>query len=299
MPPALDRLLASPSALRLLRSIVNASELPAIYSTATKCCPSLAPRRNYSSNNANRPRPLAHQKWKRMSEADREAALRERVRKALQSDDANDAIKPTIDIFEHHTVPLTTREDDPRQLAAILAHEERLNRAEGVRNVWRSIRYRGYRLPTDDTPDARFLWGTFIKHRLVITEALEHAEELLRETDKVFPRLYELVMSHWLPRETQTALKYHHTLVNKLKVKKLPLRELARSGRLTFRNAAYQVLMEIYEHSNERNLYDEVVPVLIEKRAMLPVYQVIEYAFLPEGCKAASSIHERLIKGYH
>lgn len=203
-----------------------------------------------------------------MSEADREAALRERVRKALQNDDANDATKPTIDVFEHHTVSLTTREDDPRQLAAILAHEERLNRAEGVRNVWRSIRYHGYRLPTDDTPDAKFLWGTFIKHRLVITEALEHAEELLHETDKIFPHLYEMVMSHWLPRETQTALKYHHTLVNKLKVKKLPLRELARSGRLTFRNAAYQVLMEIYEQSNERDLYDEVVPVLIEKRAI-------------------------------
>ncbi|EUC32594.1 hypothetical protein COCCADRAFT_98319 [Bipolaris zeicola 26-R-13] len=267
MPPALERLLASPSALRLLRSIVNASEFPAACSTATKCC-SVPHHRNYSNNITYRTGPLAHPKWKRMKEAALEAALRESVREALQNDDANNAVKPTIDIFKNDAVPLTTREDDPTQLATVLAYEERINGAEGVRNVWRSIRYHGYSLPTEDTPDAEFLWGTFIKHHQVITKVVEHAGELLRETGKTFPRLYSLAMSHWLPRNPGTALKYHHALVKNLNLKKLPLRELARSGRLAFKNDAYEVLREIYEHSNERDLYDEVVTALIDKRAI-------------------------------
>jgi hypothetical protein len=203
-----------------------------------------------------------------MKEAALEAALRERVREALQNDDANDAVKPTVDIFKNLALSLNTPEDDPAQLATILAHEERLNGPEGVRNVWRSIRFHGYRLPTEDTPDAEFLWATFIKHRLVITRAIEHAGELLCETGKAFPRLYGLVMSHWLPRDPRAALKYHYALVKNLNLKRLPLRALARSGRLTFRNAAYEALREIYERSNERDLYDEVIPAFIEKRAI-------------------------------
>ncbi|EMD95378.1 hypothetical protein COCC4DRAFT_27562 [Bipolaris maydis ATCC 48331] len=267
MPPALDRLLASPSALRLLRSIVNASEFPAACSTATKCC-SVPHHRNYSNSITYRTGRLTHPKWKRMKEAALEAALRESIREALQNDDANDAVKPTIDIFKNKAIPLTGREDDPKQLATVLAYEERINGAEGVRNVWRSIRYHGYSLPTEDTPDAEFLWGTFIKHHRVVTKAVEHAGELLCETGKTFPRLYSLVISHWLPRDPRAALKYHHALVKNLHLKKLPLRELARSGRLTFKNDAYEVLREIYEHSYERDLYDEVVTALIDKRAI-------------------------------
>lgn len=203
-----------------------------------------------------------------MKDADREAVLRKQVLKALQNDDANDAIKPTIDVFETHAIPLAKREDEPSRLAAILSHEERLNGAEGVRNVWRSIRYRGYRLPTEDTPDAEFLWGTFVKHHLVIKKALEYAEDLLRETGKVYPRLYDVVMSHWLPRDPKTALGYHYALVKSLKLKKIHLRAVAHSGRLSFKKPSYDVLMEIYKQSNERDLYDEVVPPLIEAGAM-------------------------------
>ena len=200
-----------------------------------------------------------------MKDAAKEIAVRNRVREALLNDDANDAVKPTVDIFANDVIRVAQREDDPSQLAATLAYEERLYRAQGVRNVWRTIRHRGYRLPTEETPDAEFLWGTFIKYHLVVPKAIEHAEELFRETGKTYPRLYELVMAYWLPKRPKQALKYHYALLRNLKIKKLPLRNLAHAGWSTWRPAAYEALLEIYGQSDERDVYDEVVPALVEK----------------------------------
>ena len=261
MPPALDRLLASPSALRLLRSIVNAPEFSAACSIATNCCSSVVARRNYSYQ----PKSQSKLQWRRMADARKEAEVRGQVRAALENDDANDTPVPTIDVFDNDVIRVARGDDDPRQLAVVLASEERRHGAKGVRNVWRNIRHRGYRLPTEDTPDAEFLWGTFVRNHLLTGKAIEHAEELLHETGKTYPHLYRLVMSHWLPRRAQTALRYHYTLQRNLKPQRLPLRQLAHLGRSTFKHAAYEALKEIYEHSNERDLYDDVVPVFIEK----------------------------------
>ncbi|KAF2493088.1 hypothetical protein BU16DRAFT_529311 [Lophium mytilinum] len=53
MPPALDRLLASPSALRVLKALVENPSLPAGYFTPTECCLRIASRtRNRSSHAA-------------------------------------------------------------------------------------------------------------------------------------------------------------------------------------------------------------------------------------------------------
>src|SRR4051794_14935081 len=49
MPKALDRLLASPSALRTLRAILSAPHLPSACSPTTNCCNQAKRRRLYSS----------------------------------------------------------------------------------------------------------------------------------------------------------------------------------------------------------------------------------------------------------
>ncbi|KAE8838063.1 hypothetical protein PTNB85_05398 [Pyrenophora teres f. teres] len=268
MPPAVDRLFASPAALRLLRSLVNGSELPAACSTATICCDSCTARRNYSNNPRDWSKSTSKPQWKRLKDTAREIAIRNRVREALLNDDANDAndaVKPTVDIFQNDIIRVAQREDDPAQLAATLAYEERLYRGQGVRNVWRTIRHRGYNLPTEETPDAEVLWGTFVKYHLIVPKVIEYAEKLFRETGKIYPRLYELVMAYWLPQRPRQALKHHYALVRNLKLKKLPLRNLARLGRSTWKPATYEVFLEIYGQSDERDVYDEVVPALVEK----------------------------------
>ncbi|RYE48815.1 MAG: hypothetical protein EOP21_05380, partial [Hyphomicrobiales bacterium] len=53
--------------------------------------------------------------------------------------------------------------------------------------------------------------------------------------------------------------------LSKLDYKKLPLKVLAMYGWRVFKPPAYEALLEIYRHSDERNLYDHVVPPLIKK----------------------------------
>ncbi|KAF1838252.1 hypothetical protein BDW02DRAFT_627368 [Decorospora gaudefroyi] len=264
MPPALERLLASPSALRVLRSIVNAPALPAACFAAPTCCPPVAARCEYS-NEPYRPDHLAEKKWRRFKDAAKKAVVRDRVRESLLRDDAQPALEPVVNIFETDAIRIAKREDDPAQLAVRLAHYERVLGSQGVRKLWEEIRYRRFSLPTDETSDAEFLWGTFSKEHLLVPKLIEHAEDLLRKTGRTHPRLYELVMRHWLPKRSTTALNYHRLLLEKVKPEKLPLRQLARSGRSTFKVGAYETLMEMYKDSNERDLYDDVVPALIEK----------------------------------
>ncbi|RMZ65997.1 pentatricopeptide repeat domain-containing [Pyrenophora seminiperda CCB06] len=265
MPLALDRLLASPTALQLLRSLINGSELPAASATATICCHAQAIRRRYSGLGANQPKLNQNLEWKRLRDAAKAISIRNRVREALLNDDANDAVEPTVDSFESSPIRVAKRKDDPAQLAATLAYEERLYQGKGVRNFWQTMRHRKYRLPSEDTPDAEFLWGTLIKNHLLVPKVIEHAEELLRETGKTYPRLYELVMSYYLAQRPRQALRYHYLMVRSLKLKTFPLRHLARAGRSTFKPAAYEALLEIYGQSDERDIYDEVVLALVEK----------------------------------
>ncbi|KAF2134993.1 hypothetical protein P153DRAFT_380795 [Dothidotthia symphoricarpi CBS 119687] len=251
MPPALDRLLASPSALRLLRSIVNARELPAPCSTAANCCHSIASRRRYSTAG----KPQATRKWRRWKDTAGDIVHREKVLQFLEDDD---------DVSGKD--PRGSRDGKEEALwAAYVAHQERLRGLQGIRSVWSARRVQAYRLPTTDTTDAEILWGTFIKHPELVVDVIDHAADLLKETGQTYPRLYELVMGYWLPRRQPAALDYHHHMLVTLNLRKLPLQTLARRGASHLTPSAYDALMHIYRQSNERNLYDDVVPPLIDK----------------------------------
>ena len=60
-------------------------------------------------------------------------------------------------------------------------------------------------------------------------------------------------------------MDFHHKLLMNLGIRELPLRELARMGPSMLKLPAYEAFMEIYRISNERDLFDDVVPPLIEK----------------------------------
>ncbi|OAL51681.1 hypothetical protein IQ07DRAFT_388260 [Pyrenochaeta sp. DS3sAY3a] len=246
MPPALDRLLASPSALRLLRSIVNAYELPSAFASTTTGCPFIATRRNHSSGR----NPFSNLKWTHVQDT-QDAPKRVRKPKA-QSPVPDQPWQPEV-------------EHDDARWAATLAHQERLRRLLGIESVWRACRREGYRLPTEDTTEAEFLWGTFISHPKLVEKVIDHAVELFVETGAMFPRLYTLVMRYWLQRGPREALHSHHQMLVNLKLKALPLHDLVLVGTPTFRPAAWEIVMEIYRDSNERDLYDVTVLPLIEK----------------------------------
>lgn len=262
MPPALDRLLASPSALRLLRSIVTAPELPACH-TAVRCCAAksaAAKRRTYAKNHG---LPTTR-KWKRWNEQKSIVSQRENVLKAL----LDDHVPAKTDSSPAGLEFLRNEEDEPAETqdetwAARLAHHERLDGLRGIRAVWNARRKEGYRLPIENSAHAQFLWGTFARHPQLVQAVIQHALELQHERGDTYPRVYNLVMGHWLVRKPTEALEYHHQMLVKLRLRQLPLRELAGSVR-NYGHTAQEALLYIYRNSNERNLYDEIVPRLID-----------------------------------
>lgn len=227
MPPALDRLLASPSALRLLRNIVTHP------SPIQPCIACICPRRHHASSPPSSPK-----QWPRWKDRD-----------------ANRTLSPSL-----NRPPV----EDAAQLAEILQEETRRNRFDGIHEVWNLRKRCGLDLPTEETPEAKFLWGTFIKDHPTVDEVLEYAADLRQRTGQVYPRLYELCMTYWLtqPKHFRQALLHHQTMRRHLHLEKLPLRRLVQrnKGRLT--GDMYDILLDIYRDSDEVDLYDEVVPEL-------------------------------------
>ncbi|XPS68796.1 hypothetical protein M3J07_001071 [Ascochyta lentis] len=267
MPPALDRLLASPSALRLLRSIVTAPELPACHTTIHSCAAksTAAKRRAYSKDHA----VSVNRKWRRWNEQKALVSDRERVLKALLDDDVPAKVErtPTAEPTEQlDTWPNDTdepAEDRDEAWAAKLAHHERTDGLRGIQALWNARRKAGYRLPVGNTANAQFLWGTFARHPKLVLYVIDHAVELQQETGETYPHLYSSIMGYWLLRKPTDALEYHHQMLVRLRLRELPLRELARSVR-NYGHTAQEALLYIYRNSNERDLYDDIVPRLID-----------------------------------
>jgi hypothetical protein len=81
--------------------------------------------------------------------------------------------------------------------ARTLARRERLQGQQGIYAVWCTRVKRGYPLPTKATPDAFYLWGTFVQHPQLVPLVIDHAAELLKHTGQAYPRFYEVVMGYW------------------------------------------------------------------------------------------------------
>jgi hypothetical protein len=283
MPPALDRLLASPSALRLLRSIVSTPDLPACHTTA-QCCAakSIATKRRAYSRDHGVPTKGKWQRWDEMQQ--RLASERDHQLKKLRYGDGNGPanVAPSqaesgvgFDFLRDEQGDLVEGAEDEdlvesqdAKWAAKLAHHDRLDGLRGIFAVWHARRREGYQLPIGSSAHAQVLWGTFARHPKLVNYLIEHAAELQQETGETYPRLYFVIMKYWLVRKPTEALEYHHQMLVKLGLRKLPLRELALSIR-DYGHVAQEALLYIYRNSNERNLYDEVVPRLIANKNFL------------------------------
>lgn len=183
----------------------------------------------------------------------------------MEKDQVRRLLEAESDFVEDESSVLPHGKGDDAAWAKALAQVERLKGMRGVESLWHECQLRGYRLPTKPSPDAECLWGTFSRHPGLVHHVIDHGAALLKETDTTFPRLYHVVMGYWLPRKPKAALELHHRMLVTLHLRQLPLRELARAGQAIFTPNVYEVLLDIYRNSNERNLYDTVVPTLIEK----------------------------------
>ncbi|KAF2714356.1 hypothetical protein K504DRAFT_456584 [Pleomassaria siparia CBS 279.74] len=264
MPTALDRLLASPSALRALRAIVNASELPTSTFPTVHCCPSTAHRRRYSS--------------KRESQGSGGQTgivnIPRRVRtrynfKIRAWDEATNVDVPIQKNTPWLRIDIAQEGEKAGLYARALQYRERVDGHDGIRDIWFDMARRGFKLPTEDTSDARLLWATMIKSTQLVTPVIDHAVQLYKDTGQIFPHLYEVCMTYWLPRNPKLAQEHHHRMLVKLRLKKLPLLQLARLLKTVLTPKSLEVFMDIYRTSNERDLYDEIVPYLCDSGRVL------------------------------
>ncbi|KAF2003996.1 hypothetical protein P154DRAFT_519587 [Amniculicola lignicola CBS 123094] len=193
--------------------------------------------------------------WLPSSHCYRTAARRRQYSSSPNGPPAHKHQEPATGPFSEHETAVWVE---------VLLHKDRLHGLQGVREVWSHMRDRSVKMPVDDTAEAKMLWGTFVKHPELFTKLLDHAVALRAETGQVYPRLYETFMGYWLPRAPRRAFDYHRQLVSKLQLSNLPLRHLAAMAP-SLHPTSLSGFMYIYRNSKERDIYDLVVPPLIDQ----------------------------------
>ncbi|ORY12941.1 hypothetical protein BCR34DRAFT_562861 [Clohesyomyces aquaticus] len=252
MPTALDRLLASPPALRALRALVNARELPPRWIPSINCYRSKRLCRPYSSEaetETETPRlRIRKQRW---------VSLKKGAQLDLEIDRESNVNGPDPDIRREIDVA-----DEGAKVAIwrrLLQYRERVYGLDGIRDIWLGMARRGFDLPTTDDEAAEHFWTAFLRNPDIVGPVLDHAAHLRRTSGQVYPQLYQKCMAYWLPRNPEKALHYHHLLVVKLRLRRLPLRQMARLATTRFVEKSLGAFAAIYRTSNERNMYDDMV----------------------------------------
>lgn len=263
MPTALGRLLACPSASRALRKIVDRPDLPDAYILLNNCCVQPFSKCRHASTstiatagggedavNTQKPRPPCVR----------------RVRVSPKSSpwiylETQSNFSSAIGNFPLEIDDLKSRHKYSLWVE-LLQFRERVYRSRGVVDIWRGMRTRGIDLPTSGI-EADILWGTFIKNRGIVEDVVTYAVDLYQRTRNLYGTLYERILAHWLVRDVNLAYKYHLMLAEQLPPQSESLRRLALIA--THSPASLAVFQRIYLASDERNIYDCLVPRLCDQ----------------------------------
>lgn len=263
MPPALHRLAASPSAVRSVFSLFPALAVPPPLSTASDYFTRTTTRTRRSHSSV--PNGFSRVQRKRWKQTAGQITARDRIRHVLEAD-AKATFTEEDDDLIMGDGSLDQGGSDAARWAGSLARRERVHGLRGIKDIWALQQYAPNPLPMDDTAHSEFLWGTFIKHPDLVEQVIDHAAQQLLDKGQSYLRLYTQVMTYWLPRDEVLAVQYHKLMLAQLDLETLPLKELAQYGRSSFSLKTYEALLLIYSTSNERDLYDNIIPPLIERK---------------------------------
>lgn len=263
MPTALDRLLARPSALRALRIIVDRPELPTTCILSYNCCARpLSKHRNVSTSTITT---AVGEEDADSTQNHRPPRIRQ-VRMGPRSSrwtylGTQSNVSGSLGEF-----PLEIDIPENRLKYSLwvelLQFRERIYRGRGIAEIWKGMRVRGIDLPTSGT-EAHILWGTFIKNGHIVEDVISYAVNLYQRTRNVHGTLYEKIMAYWLVKDVSLAYRYHLILVQQLPLQSGSLRRLALAA--THHPASLAIFRKIYVASQERNIYDHIVPVLCDQ----------------------------------
>ncbi|KAF2727436.1 hypothetical protein EJ04DRAFT_517248 [Polyplosphaeria fusca] len=257
MRKALARLLSSPAALRVLRNI---NPPPTCHSRFR--CLSTAPPPPVS-NSGGSPRWIRRIRSNRTSsDALYAQALAQIPSNIDQESNVNDADLHDARVLQIDLVP-DDEVDKSRLWALLLEYRERVYGEQGVADIWHGMARREYEMPWDENDNVKYGWKSFIRCRRLAEPLLDRIVHISECDETAHKQFYELWMLHWLPRDPDLALEFHHAFIAKLPQKPLPLSNIVKELRLPEIHN-HEILMDIYQSSNENDLYDHVVPVLLE-----------------------------------
>lgn len=267
MRPALDRLLARPSALRILRVLVDSD-------VQQSClCNGFDGRRNrrgYGRRHASAGAAAAAPQSERPSDAlKREGNPRPSLVRRMKTG----KVSSWDDLFLESDVRVvrpdsTLLVDQPggrehfELWALLLQFRQRIQGDDGVHGIWDGLRARDIDLPTDG-PTAGVLWGAFLSHPRLKLQAVEYAAHLRQREDRAYGALYETVVGRALRSNPDTALGWHKRLVTADLVDPGALRGVAEVA--TCSRASLKAFRLIYLESKDRGIYDSLITALCKR----------------------------------
>ncbi|KAI9781678.1 MAG: hypothetical protein M1835_004252 [Candelina submexicana] len=309
---ALQRLLARPSALKVLRTLISApipcADLPALPPCQVLRCPVGKTGRRGIVTVANEP---TEHPTSGAAQSKSVPAIFKGLPRLVPS------IHPGTnnDIFTFERLQYESNvgagDLDPRLVdtpkyrynfrfwVEILEFRSRLCGNEGIANIWKGILARDIALPVEGR-EADTLWRTFLGWGFTDTRALseiwDYARILQQSSGRRWSALYETIIGHLLEVTPRRAYEWHNRLRKDHPPRPGRLRALLDSACTS--KGALNVFYFIYLESEERDMYTGIIPLLCERRLFDSAYKwhnlLIRKGDLPPNSKTVEPLMHHL-----
>ncbi|KAI9706420.1 MAG: hypothetical protein M1836_003425 [Candelina mexicana] len=156
----------------------------------------------------------------------------------------------------------------------ILEFRSRLYGNEGIANIWKGILARDIALPVEGR-EADILWRTFLGWGFTDTRALseiwDYARFLQQSSGRRWSALYETIIGHILEATPRRAYEWHNRLRKDHPPRPGRIRALLDSACTS--KGALNAFYFIYLESEERDIYTRIIPLLCERRLFDSAYK--------------------------
>ena len=269
MRTALDRLLARPSTLRVLRLLIT-EEL------------------SVSRAQCRLPPTKASTGQQRVTSS----------RAYQEGNEHGSGADPGTNAFGHYSPPGTGGEGTQDGVdtsfdrwVESLHFRQRLHGSDGVQAVWKELRQRNVDLPTTGR-SARALWEVFLGDNQILSDVVAYAEDLKERTTLFYMPLYESIIGRCFHESRFLDIqRWHHKLYEPFPPRDGAMRRFASRADS---NAFVEAFTYIYTRNHERDVYDVLIPRLCSRnlwrRALRCHKWLIKMKDFPTGTSMDSSL---------
>ena len=187
--------------------------------------------------------------------------------------------------------------NDMNLWACLLNYRQRRYGSIATQMFWEAICCRGITIPTKG-PMADYFWRGFLDAGLhgdikLVGTVVAYADKLLESTGRRWGRLYETVITHFLlAKQSGEAIKWHHHLFERHPPGARSFAHMCNKA-INFKGDM-AALRQIYLETTYRNLYRNIVPKLCEThefgRAIEWHFTLLKYGDLPQTSRVVEPL---------